>query len=284
MTPAERCDAAYQGVPGAYSEQAAWALVGAHARLLPCPSLTAMFEAVREGRATRAVLPIENTLAGVVPRAYELLLEGGLVACGETRVRIDHVLVGRAGASAVRRVLSHPVALDQCRKYFAAHPHIEAVPVFDTAGAVAMALEADTADTAAIASRRAAARHDATILAEHIQDHEENWTRFLLLAPPRAEADGDVRHAIVAFTLPHEPGALARVLQRVADRRVNVTKIESRPMEGRPFEYAFLLEMQLAESVDGSPEALRHTTRGRLSEIMSDLRSVAENLRLLGAY
>src|SRR5512134_3655159 len=138
----EGCDAAYQGDPGAYSEQAAWALVGAGARLLPCRSLPSMFDAVDEGRARQAVLPIENTLAGTVPRAYELLLEHGLTASGETRVRIDHVLAAppRASLSRLRRVLSHPVALDQCRRFFANHPDVEPVPVFDTAGAVAMAI------------------------------------------------------------------------------------------------------------------------------------------------
>lgn len=274
MAPADPADAAYQGDPGAYSEQAAWALVGVDARLLPCRSLEAMFDAVAEGLARHAVLPIENTLAGTVPRAYELLLARGLLASAETRVRIDHVLVGRPGAdkTAIRRVLSHPVALDQCRKFLAAHPRIEAVPVFDTAGAVSMALGSEPPDTAAIASRRAASLHGAAILDENIQDHDENWTRFLLLAPSRKIADADVRHAIAAFTLPHEPGALARVLQKVAARGANVTKIESRPIEGRPFEYAFLLEMRLDAS------------RGDLRTLLDDLGPATGDLRVLGAY
>jgi prephenate dehydratase len=268
------CDAAYQGDPGAYSEQAAWALVGETARLLPCRSLVTMFDAVAEGRARHAVLPIENTLAGTVPRAYELLLERGLVAAAETRVRIDHVLIGPPGAegAGIRRVLSHPVALDQCRKFLASLRDVEPVPVFDTAGAVSMALADETGHTAAIASRRAAALHGADILAERIQDHDENWTRFLLLAAsPRVPLE-EAEHAILAFTLPHEPGALARVLNRLAERRANITKIESRPIEGQPFEYAFLLEMQFDPA------------HGRLPDLVIDVRAATRDLRLLGAY
>lgn len=270
----EACDAAYQGDPGAYSEQAAWALVGPGARLLPCRTLTAMFDAVADHRASHAVLPIENTLAGTVPRAYELLLERQLSASGETRVRIDHVLVATPGASmaAVRRVLSHPVALDQCRRFLSSHPSIEAVPVFDTAGAVTMALEDPDRQSAAIASRRAAELHGGTIVAEHIQDHAENWTRFLLLAPRPATIPTDASHAIVAFTLPHECGALARVLAEIAAHGANLTNIESRPIEGRPFEYAFLVEVHL------------DPTRASVTELIATMRAVTDGLQCLGGY
>jgi prephenate dehydratase len=272
---AEACDAAYQGDPGAYSEQAAWALVGPAASVLPCRTLTAMFDAVADGRARHAVLPIENTLAGTVPRAYELLLERGLAATGETRVHIDHVLVARAGVApgAIRRVLSHPVALDQCRRFLTAHPEIEAVPVFDTAGAVAMALDEGDHRSAAIASRRAAALHgDAAIIAEGIQDHAENWTRFLLLAPRPAAPPPDSAHAIVAFTLPHEPGALAGVLAKIAAHGANLTKIESRPIEGRPFEYAFLVEVHL------------DPVRASAAELLATMRTVTDGVHWLGGY
>jgi prephenate dehydratase len=274
MTSSDGYEAAYQGEPGAYSEEAAWALSGAGAQLLPCPTLGAMFDAVASGRARRAVLPIENTLAGTVPRAYELLTDRGLAAIGETRVQIDHVLVGHPGASpaALRRVLSHPVALDQCRRFFAAHPHIEPVPAFDTAGAVSLVMEGGDAGTAAIASRRAATLHAAAVLAEHIQDHAENWTRFLLLAPAAPAAGVEGTHAIVAFTLPHEPGALANVLQALAARRANITKIESRPIEGQPFEYAFLLE------IDRDPAGPPFT------EILPDVAPMTIGLSVLGAY
>jgi prephenate dehydratase len=273
MNTAGPADAAYQGDPGAYSEQACWALLGPEARLLPCRTLVVMFDAVADGHARRAVLPIENSLAGTVPRAYELLLERELFATAETRVHIDHVLIGRPGVSLdrVSRVLSHPVALDQCRR-FIAERRLEAVPAFDTAGAVALALEDPSGATAAIASRRAASLNGADVLAEDIQDHAENWTRFLLIGP---EAAANVRpggHAIFAFRLPHEPGSLANVLARIAIRRASLTKIESRPIEGRPFEYAFFIELQLAAEDDA------------LSGLVAELRSVTTDLRLLGAY
>ena len=268
----DRYDAAYQGAPGAYSEQAAWNLIGEHAQLLPCRSLVDMFDAVSGGHAPRAVLPIENTLAGTVPRAYELLIERALVATAETRVHIDHVLIGGVGAklSRIRRVLSHPVALDQCRRFFGQHDQIEPVAVFDTAGAVELALQDQTGATAAIASRRAASLHQSAILAEHIQDHQENWTRFLLVGPESSLPGRN--HLILTFRLAHEPGALARVLDLLADQTANVTKLESRPIEGRPFEYAFILELTVPA----------HTTNGKA--LVEKLRAVTHHLTILGAY
>lgn len=270
------CDAAYQGSPGAYSEEAAWMLVGRESRLLPCPSLSDVFEAVAAGRARHGVLPVENSLAGTVPRAYELLLGGHLTAIGETKVRIDHALIAAPSTrlQSVRRVLSHPVALDQCTGFFRRHPQAEAVPVFDTAGAVAMVMETGADDTAAIASRRAAELHSATILAERIQDHDENWTRFLLLAAPSPDRSaGPARKAIVAFRLPHEPGSLCRALEQVAIRGVNLTKVESRPIPEQPFEYAFLIEIAAASDapVDWPP-------------LVDALRSSTIDLRVLGSF
>jgi prephenate dehydratase len=272
LMTSDRYDAAYQGAPGAYSEQAAWNLIGETARLLPCRTLVDMFDAVATGQAARAVLPIENTLAGTVPRAYELLMERGLLATAETRVHIDHVLIGRIGAdiSEIRRVLSHPVALDQCRRFFTHHDQVEPVAVFDTAGAVELALQDQTGATAAIASRRAAALHQSAVLAENIQDHEQNWTRFLLVGPDASVPRGP--HLILTFWLAHEPGALATVLTQLADQRANVTKLESRPIEGRPFEYAFIVELTVPAAT------LNDDT------FLSRLRPVTRKLTLLGAY
>lgn len=265
-------EAAYQGAAGAYSEEAAWALVGRDAPLLPCESLPVLFEAVRTGRARHGVLPVENSLAGTVPRAYELLLEHDLSAVGETCVRIDHVLIARPSARLedVRRVLSHPVALDQCTRYIRERG-FERVGVFDTAGAVTMVMDGQAHDAAAIASRRAAANHGAAILAEHIQDHDENWTRFLLLAPAPA-APGHGRKAIVSFHLRHDCGTLSRALERLASHGLNLTKIESRPLHGRPFEYAFVIEVVCG---DVTPEWMTW---------LDDVRPLTTEVRLLGVY
>jgi len=266
-------DAAYQGQPGAYSEEASWTLVGRGARLLSCETLAVLFDAVAGGRAAHAVVPVENSLAGTVPRAYELLLEHDVTAIGETCVRIDHVLIGAPATrlADVRRVLSHPVALDQCTGFIAARG-MEAVPVFDTAGAVGMVMADEARDVAAIASRRAAHLHGAAILAEGIQDDDENWTRFLLLARRPAAAQGTGRKAIVAFRLRHERGTLSRALECLASRGLNLTKIESRPIRGRPFEYAFVIE---ATCGDLAPD---------WSAWLDAFRSVVTDVRLLGAY
>jgi prephenate dehydratase len=208
------------------------------------------------------VVPVENSLAGSVPNAYELLLDSTLCVTGETLVAIDHVLVAPASTRRedVRRVLSHPVALAQCRDFFRRHPELEPVAVFDTAGAVAEVITHADGRSAAIASRRAAALHGAVIVEERIQDHAQNWTRFLRLSPtPAPPADVNVTcKALVAFELPHIPGALARALTTLGDSGVNLTRIESRAIHGRPFEYRFIVELTAPARrvLDGSLEAL----------------------------
>lgn len=238
-------DAAYQGAPGAYSEEAAQALLGGDARLVPCATLEQTFDAIVDGRATHAVVPVEDAISGTVPGVYELLLAHDFVVTGETSLNIEHVLVGPRGAKrdALRRVMSHPIALAQCSDFFRAHRRVEAVTVFDTAGAVRMVVESADPQTAAIASRRAAAMYGADILAERIQDATENWTRFLLLmARTQAAMARSGRKAIVACGLRHEPGTLVQALQLIADQGLSVTKIEGHPIKGKPFEYRFVIE------------------------------------------
>lgn len=275
--PRAACDAAYQGAPGAYSEDAAFRLTGPDADLLPCESLEQVFQAVGNGRARTAVVPVENTLAGTVPHAYELMLASELEARAETLVRIDHVLAAPPGVALerVRRVLSHPVALAQCARFFRTHPHMTPVPVFDTAGAVPLALQDGRGETAAVASRRAAELHGAAVLATGIQDHAENFTRFLLLSrsgSPRPSRAGALNKAILTFRIAHRPGALAHALQGFAEKDLNLTKIESRPIHGQPFEYVFVVEVVSTRSAD----ALLQTIR----EVEPRTRS----LRVLGAF
>ena len=260
-------DGAYQGEPGAYSEQAAVMLLGASARLLPLPSLEQVVAAAGEGRARTAIVPVENSLAGTVPQSYELLLDSALRVGGETVVAIDHVLVAPPATPRdhVRRVFSHPVALAQCREFFRRHPHIEPVPAFDTAGAAAAVVRARDGVSAAIASRRAASLHGAVVLEEDIQDHPENRTRFLLLSaagsPPART--GAASKALIAFGLPHTPGALARALAPLGDAGLNLTRIESRAIHGRPFEYQFVAELVAAsgrQGLDAAVDTMAATT------------------------
>lgn len=267
-------DAAYQGAPGAYSEEAAHTLLGPTASMLPRRTLEQVFEAVAAGGARYGVVPVENTLAGTVPMVYELLLSHDVRVVGETLTHIDHVLLGPPGMRRddVRRVMSHPVALAQCAEFFRVNRNIQAVPVFDTAGAVEIVIREDDGFTAAIAARRAASLYKATILGEHLQDHQENWTRFLLLARPSDAIDmRDATKALVAFDLPHTPGSLAHALQALADRDVNLTKIESRPIAGKPFEYRFIVELTAA---DGQ----------KLTNAIDHMKTVTPWLRILGAY
>jgi prephenate dehydratase len=268
-------DAAYQGAPGAYSEEAANILLGADARLMPCATLEQTFEAVVDARASHAVVPVENAVSGTVPGVYEQLLANDFVVTGETALNIDHVLVGAKGASLrqITRVMSHPIALAQCADYFRAHRGVEAVTVFDTAGAVRMVVESGDPQAAAIASRRAAAMYGAQILAEHIQDVPENWTRFMLIMARSPESESRSGHkAILACGLKHEPGSLAQALQIIASGGLSVTKIEGRPLRGKPFEYRFVVE------------TIAHDGRAIDTREFSGLAAKTEWFRILGIY
>lgn len=268
-------DAAYQGAPGAYSEEAAHVLLGTDARLMPCATLEQTFEAVVDERASHAVVPVENAVSGTVPGVYEQLLAHDFVVTGEVALNIDHVLVGAKGATRnkVTRVMSHPIALAQCADYFRAHRGVEAVTVFDTAGAVRMVVESGDPQTAAIASRRAAAMYGADILAEHIQDVPENWTRFMLIMARTPTTQSRAGHkAILACGLRHEPGSLAQALQLLAAGGLSVTKIEGRPLRGKPFEYRFVVE------------TIAHDGRAIDERDFGGLAAKTEWFRILGIY
>jgi len=272
--PVARLDAAYQGRPGAYSESAARRLLGAEASLLPCDTLEDAFAALADHRVARAVVPVENTLAGTVSKTYDLLLEYDLTVIGEHVEHIDHVLIGAAGAAVerLRRVLSHPVALAQCERFFRAHPEITAVPVFDTAGAVPLALEDAAGHTAAVASRAAAHLYGGSVLREHLQDHPENFTRFVLVSrEPTIPSGQSALKTIIGLRLGNAPGALWRALEPFAHAGINLTKIESRPVAGSPFEYAFVLEFQ-SEGTSG------------VEPVLEDLSGRTRWMRVIGTF
>lgn len=266
--------AAYQGAPGAYSELAAQQLLEGEVRLLPARALEDVFAAVAAGRARFGVVPLENTIAGTVPGIYELLLSHELRIVAETTVAIDHALIGPPALdfAGVRRVLSHPVALGQCHDFLRRHPWIEPVAAFDTAGAVKLVIDENDGKSAAIAGRHAAAVYGGRVLAEHLQDHAENWTRFVLL-DRRGDASRHprARKVLLVFDLLHEPGSLARALQPAADGGVNLTKIESRPIATRPFEYRFIVELS-----GGSAQAI--------ADVVAAMAVRTASLRVLGEY
>jgi prephenate dehydratase len=270
-------DAAFQGSRGAFTELASWQLLTNAATLLPCTRFEDVFRAVTDGTARYGVIPVENTLAGSVHLNFDLLNDNHLVIVGETVCRIEHALVGAPGVKLeqVRRVLSHPVALAQCERFFREHPEIQAVPEFDTAGAVEKVIREKLTDAAAIAGRRNAEIYGGTVLADNIQDHSENYTRFLLIsredtAPP---APSKRSKTTIAFKLGNVPGALFHSLEPFAKRGIDLTKIESRPLKGSPFEYLFYVDL-VAEP--GQREAL--------AEAVRELRVLSKSVRVLGTY
>jgi prephenate dehydratase len=190
-------DCAYQGAPGAFSEDASRTLLGAAATLLPCNSLEDVFRAVVDGRASCGVIPISNSIAGAVPDVDALLQRRAVTTRGEISVRISQALVGLGGAkvSDIRRVFSHPVALAQCRRFFQSHPGLTPQPAFDTAGAVAELVRRGCGSDAAIASVRAAERWGAIVLCEDIQDCADNFTRFVRIERNSSRIDAACRRA-----------------------------------------------------------------------------------------
>ena len=268
--------AAFQGSHGAFSEDAARRLLPPNPTLLPCVRLEGVFDAVREGKARYGVIPVENTLAGSVHRSYDLMFVNDITIVGETVLRIDHGLIGLPGArlDAIRKALSHPVALAQCEDFFRLHPTIEPVSVYDTAGAVETIVRNGDPSWAAIASRRAADMWSGVVLVNSIQDHPSNYTRFLLITKPMEMVRPqslDYKRTLV-FRVVNEPGALCRTLQPFASRSVDVAKIESRPVKDSPFEYVFYLDLVGRADYDV------------IFDAVEELRSQSLSLRVLGMY
>jgi prephenate dehydratase len=267
---------AFQGERGAFSQVAVDQLMG-KAQVEPCQRFEEVFQALHAGKVDAAVIPIENTLHGSVHENYDHLLHYELPIFGETHVRISHSLIARPGVSMkrVRRVFSHPVALNQCLDFFRKHPELERVPFYDTAGSVKMLMEGGPDDAAAIASSIAAGIYGARILKRGIEDDRQNFTRFFLLARPggiKPPKTAKAWKTSVVFTTRNIPGALFRSLSAFALRDLNLTKIESRPLRGKPWEYLFYLDYLGHVDDPVSQKALGH------------LAELADMLRVLGSY
>jgi prephenate dehydratase len=268
--------AAFQGEPGAFSEAAAMQLLGEEIQTVPRVTFEATFRAIAERAADALLVPVENTLAGSVVRVYDLLLESALEICGETILPIEHHLMGCPGAKfeEIRAVASHPMALAQCERFFEANPGLKRVPAEDTAGSVREMMERGDKRCATIAGRCAAGHYGAVILRENIQDNAENFTRFVLLLPPeeaqRYRAKGAKKMSL-AMRLAHRPGALLASLEPFSRHGVNLLKIESRPIHGRPFEYQFYVDVEAEEL-------------GKLEKALKEVRGATSELRVLGLY
>jgi prephenate dehydratase len=265
---------AFQGERGAYSEAAAVAHFGEAVQPLPCPSFEEVFEAVAGGGAERGMIPVENSLAGSIHRNYDLLLRYDLAIVGEVQMRIAHHLLALPGMALadVRRVYSHPQALAQCeRSLDELLPGAERVSTYDTAGSVKMLYEQDIRDGAAIASRRAADIYRMAVLRDDLEDDPENYTRFLALSREPVAPDGPAKTSIV-FAMDNVPGALFKSLAVFALRDIDLTKIESRPLQGKRWQYFFYIDFA------GS----MHETHCR--NALSHLQEITSFFRVLGSY
>jgi prephenate dehydratase len=278
---------AIQGELGSFSHEAAEHMLP-RCRVVPCAHSAEVFDRVEGGSVSAAVIPIENSLAGTVAEHADLLVTRDVFIQGEFRLRIVHNVIAAPGVKlgALRKVLSHPVALDQCRDFFRHHPRIEPVPFYDTAGSVKHVVAHRIQDAAGIAGRHAAREYSGKILQTGIEDDKRNFTRFFLIrkaggAREKRSAASARSHqrlisrgankTSIAFKVKNLPGALFKSLSVFALRDISLSKIESRPMRGRPWEYVFYVDFLRGDD-EPARNALRH------------LGEVAEFVKVLGIY
>jgi prephenate dehydratase len=267
---------AFQGEEGAFSQVALQQLAGKNARAVPCSWFDEVFRRLESGEVHGAVIPIENTLHGSIHENYDHLRNFGLPIVAETYVRISHNLIVRPGTkfSQIKTVYSHPVALNQCMHFFAKNPGLGKEPFYDTAGSVKMLMESERTDAAAIASSIAADRYGATILKRGIEDDPCNFTRFFLLKkkPNKARLAGGEWKTSLVFTTANTAGSLFRSLSAFALRDISLTKIESRPLRGKPWEYLFYLDF------------VGHSEEPKVQKALGHLEELASFFRILGSY
>lgn len=264
---------AFLGERGTFSEEAVKRLLGESCETISRPTFEELFTAIDEQVADYILAPFENSLVGSVHRCHDLLLDSSLSIVAEIILPISHFLIGCDGATleTVEIVESHPVALAQCERFFSSHPHIKRVATNDTAGSVRRVVENGDTSRAAIAGKRAADIYKGLILKEHLEDHAENYTRFVLLTQnPEISERG--RKISLVIKLAHRPGALHDALRPFVRRGIDLLKIESRPVKESPWQYNFYLDIQAPAS--------ESELRGALDEI----REQAESVRYLGRY
>jgi prephenate dehydratase len=262
---------AIQGEAGSFSHEAARRMLPG-CTIVPCARSAEVFDRVKRRSADVAVIPIENSLAGSVTEHFDLLLAHDVFIQREFLLRIVHNLIAAPGVKLkdVRRAYSHPVALDQCRDFFKRNRQIEAVPFYDTAGSVKQAIEKNLRDAAGIAGKQAASVYKGRILAAGIEDNKQNFTRFFLIRRGKRILAGASKTSI-AFGLKNVPGALYKALSVFALRDISLSKIESRPMRGRPWEYVFYADFLRGDDA-AARDALQH------------LGEVADLVKVLGIY
>ncbi|MBT3274181.1 MAG: 3-deoxy-7-phosphoheptulonate synthase [Spirochaetales bacterium] len=267
---------AFQGEPGAFSEIAIKRFFQEDGvEPVPCGSFRDVFESVLSGKTRIGVLPMENSLAGSIYENYDLLLQyPDLHIIGEKKIRIIHNLIGFPGTKIdeITSVYSHPQGLAQCSRFLDNYPDIKRVPFYDTAGSVAYIAREQKRDCAAIASTEAARTYRLQVLKEGIETNPKNYTRFFAIAPTEVPGDSDADMASIVFSTPDKPGALFVCLQILAEEKLNMKKLESRPIAGKPWEYMFYIDMELPEDTD------------RFDTALIRFRDAADDFRILGKY
>lgn len=266
---------AYLGIPGSFSFVATTNYFGTAHEYQGTNRFKDIFELVNEDKVDAGIIPVENSLAGSIYENYDLLNQYNLITVvGEYYLRIEHSLLALPGSSAssITEIYSHPKALEQCSLFFERNKSIKQIAATDTAAAAKSVAEVKDTTKGAIANQLAAELYGLTILEKNIEDDTHNYTRFLVIMK-QAAAPQDANKCSVVYTLPHTPGSLCKTLQFLADHNLNLTKIESRPIIGKPFEYTFYVDFEF------SHEALSH-----LDAIMSDFRKATRTLKVLGFY
>ena len=264
----------FQGELGAFSEMAVQAYFGDAGEPVPHGWFDDVFRAVDEGRCDYGMLPIENTLAGSIHVNYDLMQEHDQQIVGEIVLRIVHNLMAKPGVrpEELRRVQSHPKALEQCVRFFREHPSLKPETVYDTGGAAKMLGEGEGRDIGVIASTRAAERYGLEILERGIEDNVQNYTRFLVLGREPEPPVGERLKTSIMFSMPHEPGTLFKAMSVFALRDISINKIESRPLVGSPWEYLFYLDFE------GHADSLL------CKRALNHLQEIATDFKLLGSY
>lgn len=270
--PDSRVRVAFQGELGSYSHEACERHFGTNIMVRPLKSLRDVFHIVERGQTIFGVVPVENSYEGGINETYDLLATTTSKVCGETQVRVRHCLIGKPGTNTgeITMVYSHPQALAQCAEYLRIHK-MEPVPTYDTAGSVKLIKTMRSRQVAAIASRRAAELHSMQIIAEGIEDSGVNYTRFLVLGKTVSPPSGDDKTSII-FGVEHKPGSLYRALEALSKRGINLTKIQSRPVKNRPWQYNFYVDFH------------GHVRDKACRDAVRDLRERSTFVKVLGSY
>jgi len=271
---------AYQGIPGAFSWLAGIKFFGKNNKFISVDEFKKIFELVVNKKVDYGIIPIENTLAGSIYENYDYLNAYEVKIYGEISLKIEHFLLGiKTGFSfhkrikLLKKVFSHPKALEQCQKFFEKYPWIEKVSYKDTAGSAKYVAEFKDISLGAIASKEAGKIYNLEIIKENIEDDKNNFTRFLIISKKENKNLKNLNKGSLIFYLPHIPGSLYKSLKPFAENKINLTKIESRPIKGKPFEYVFYIDFEFSKK-----------DLHKVMNALKEFRKLVKKFKFLGFY